>query len=202
MGYVEKILHYYPKDSTNNSHNGWSTYETWLLIVHDDGNMFDDYTQQAWTDIQKTSSEYETEQEAVQELLNRIADYTKEAVNELLCVDEEKNLLKRDLLVSIMNRVNWHEIAMHYIDNVADQNFPLWKRAEATHSVHSEIPGRLPDNSQWFENEKLAIEYIINNSIVTEIHPKRYEVTWRDQGAVYAVWIENAEPGTYMNNMC
>ena len=224
MGYVEKILGYDPVQSTDKPYNGWSTYETWLFNVHDDGNMFDDYTQQAWTDIQKASDEYETAEQAVRELLNRVADYAKEQVNDLFNIDRERDLLKRDFLISVIDRVNWHEIAMHYIDDMADQNFPLWKRVPVTHIVHSGIPGRVPNDSQWFENEELAIEYyeslkkidieeqgkesstpddprMINNSIVTEIHPQRYEVTWGDKGAGYAVWIEDAEPGMHMDDM-
>ena len=77
-------------------------------------------------------------------------------------------------------------------------------------------------DTMWFESEdeaqkyydlikKIAIEdqdkvsdtpndpNIIHNSIVTEIHPKRYEVTWGDKGAGYAVWIEDVEPGQYMD---
>jgi hypothetical protein len=222
MGYVENVLGYSLIDSVDQPYNGWSTYETWLFNVHDDGNMFDDYTQQAWTDIQKNSEEYETEEKAVKELLNRVADYAKEEINELFDIEKERNALKKDFLVNVIDRVNWHEIALHYIDDLAEREQPLWKRVEITHAVHTGFPGRLPDESQWFANEDEAITYynlikkiaiedqdkvsdtpndpnIIHDSIVTEIHPKRYEVTWGDKGAGYAVWIEDVEPGKYID---
>ena len=222
MGYVENILGYSPISSIEQPYNGWSTYETWLFNVHDDGNMFDDYTQQAWTDIQKTSEDYETEEKAVKELLDRVADYAKEEISELFNIDKERNALKKDFLVSAIDRINWHEIALHYIDDLAEREHPLWKRLEVTHAVHTGFPGRLPDESQWFANKDEAITYyellkriaiddqsrvsdtpndpnIIHDSIVTEIHSARYEVTWGDKGAGYAVWIEDVEPGTYMD---
>ena len=222
MGYVEKVLRYNPAESTDKPYNGWSTYETWLFNVHDDGNMFDDYTKESWKDIQKTAEDYETEEKAVKELLDRVADYAKEEISELFDIDKERNALKKDFLVSAIDRINWHEIALHYIDSLAEHEQPLWKRLEVTHAVHTGFPGRLPDESQWFANKDEAITYyellkriaieeqgkesespddprMINNSIVTEIHPKRYEVTWGDQGAGYAVWIEDVEPGTYMD---
>ena len=98
MGYVESVLGYSPTESVEKPYNGWSTYETWLFNVHDDGSMFDDYTQQAWTDIQKTSEDYETEEKAVKELLDRVADYAKEEISELFDIDKERNALKRDFL--------------------------------------------------------------------------------------------------------
>ena len=222
MGYVESVLGYSPTESVEKPYNGWSTYETWLFNVHDDGSMFDDYTQQAWTDIQKTSEDYETEEKAVKELLDRVADYAKEEISELFDIDKDRNALKRDFLVNVIDRVNWHEIALHYIDDLAEREDPLWKRLEVTHAVHTGFPGRLPDESQWFTNKDEAITYyellkriaiddqnrvsdtpnnpnIIHDLIVTEILSTRYEVTWGDKGAGYAVWIEDVEPGTYMD---
>ena len=222
MGYVENILGYSPISSVEQPYNGWSTYETWLFNVHDDGSMFDNYTQQAWKDIQKTASDYETEEKAVKELLNRVADYAKEEISELFDIDKERNALKKDFLVSAIDRINWHEIALHYIDDLAEREHPLWERLEVTHAVHTGFPGRLPDESQWFANKDEAITYyellkriaiddqnrvsdtpnnpnIIHDLIVTEILSTRYEVTWGDKGAGYAVWIEDVEPGTYMD---
>ena len=77
MGYVEDVICYSLIDSVELPYNGWSTYETWLFNVHDDGNMFDDYTQQAWKEIQKNAADYETEEKAVKELLDRVAEYAK-----------------------------------------------------------------------------------------------------------------------------
>jgi len=222
MGYIEKVLGYSPVESTDKPYNGWSTYETWLFNVHDDGNMFDDYTKQAWKEIQKNAADYETEEKAAKELLDRVADFAKEEISELFELEKERNALKKDFLVNVIDRVNWHEIALHYIDDLAEREFPLWKRMKITHAVHTGFPGRLPDESQWFESEdeaqkyydlikKIAIEdqnkvsdtkndpNIIHDSIVTEIHSKRYEVTWGDKGAGYAVWIEDVEPGSYLD---
>jgi len=222
MGYIEKVLGYSPVESTDKPYNGWSTYETWLFNVHDDGNMFDDYTKQAWKEIQKNAADYETEEKAAKELLDRVADFAKEEISELFELEKERNALKKDFLVNVIDRVNWHEIALHYIDDLAEREFPLWKRVEITHAVHTAIPGTIPMESMWFESEdeaqkyydlikKIAIEdqhkvsdtpndpNIIHDSIVTEIHSKRYEVTWGDKGAGYAVWIEDVEPGSYLD---
>ena len=222
MGYVESILGYLPTDSVEKTYNGWSTYETWLFNVHDDGNMFDDYAKESWNEIQKNATNYETEKKAVKELLDRVADYAKEEIGELFGLENERNALKKDFLVNVIDRVNWHEIALHYIDDLAQREYPLWKRLEVTHVVHTGFPGKLPDESQWFEDEKGAITYYellkriaIDNqdqvsnepgmwshhSIVNEIDPKRYEVTWGDKGAGYAVWVEDVEPGSYMDEV-
>lgn len=224
MGYVENVLGYSPTNSVDQPYNGWSTYETWLFNVHDDGSMFDDYTKESWKDIQKNSNDYETEEKAVKELLDRVADYAKEEISDLFGIDKERNALKKDFLVNVIDRVNWHEIALHYIDDLAEREHPLWKRLEVTHAVHTGFPGRLPDESQWFSNKDEAITYyellkriaiddqnrvsdtpndpnIIHDSIVTEIHSTRYEVTWGEKGAGYAVWVEDVEPGSYMDEV-
>jgi hypothetical protein len=83
------------------------------------------------------------------------------------------------------------------------------EKAVITHAVHTGFPGRIPDESMWFESEEEAQEHydflknetiqnheLTQDVVVIEIHSKRYEVTWGDKGAGYAVWIEDVEPQT------
>jgi hypothetical protein len=111
---------------------------------------------------------------------------------------------------------------LHYIDDLAEREFPLWERLQITHAVHTAIPGTMPMDTMWFESEEEAQKYfdlikkiaiedqgkisdtpndpnVVQDTTVTEIHSKRYEVTWGDKGAGYAVWIEDVEPGSYLD---
>ena len=228
MNYIEKTLGQWATNTqpSEDQHNGWSSYETWLFNVYDDGSMLDEYTQQAWKNVRDNYLSYESEQAAAQELLSRVADYAKELITEEFAIDEESNGLKKDLLNGTIEKINWREIASHYIDDLAPRELPLWDRMEITHAVHTrwkeQAPDEPPNDTEWFENEKEAIKYfelikgiaisdqyrisdtpndpnIIHNSIVNQVHPKRYEVTWGDKGAGYAVWLEEVQPGSYLD---
>ena len=50
--------------------------------------------------------------------------------NDLLGIDDEKNLFKKDVLLNFVKSVNWLEIASHYIDDVPKADYPLWTEQE------------------------------------------------------------------------
>ena len=128
MGYIEDTLGDWATDSVKDEHsyNGWSSYETWLFSVHDDGSSFDDYTLESWNDIKNNADDYEDEEAAAKELLHRVSEYAKEMISDQLGIYEEKNLLKKDVLMGFVKSVNWLEIASGYIDAIPTADHPLW----------------------------------------------------------------------------
>jgi hypothetical protein len=132
MGYIEYVLgeRATEQPDCDQSYNGWSSYETWLFSVHDDGSLFSEYVMESWNDIKNNANEYEDEEQAARELLTRVSEYAKEMTNDLLGIDDEKNLFKKDVLLNFVNSVNWLEIASHYIDDVPQADHPLWTEQE------------------------------------------------------------------------
>lgn len=84
---------------TNNSYNGWSNYETWLVAL--------------WIDNEQSM------QESVKELIKEKFEYNfqkdealKELITESMDIDEAS--LRVDLVNSALSNVNWTEIVASY----------------------------------------------------------------------------------------
>jgi len=132
MGYIEDVLGEGATEGSDcdQSYNGWSSYETWLFSVHDDGSLFSEYVMESWNDIKNNSHEYEDEKQAARELLDRVSEYAKEMTNDLLGAYDENNLFKKDVLLNFVKSVNWLEVASHYINDVPKADYPLWTEPE------------------------------------------------------------------------
>ena len=80
--------------SNDNTYNGWSSYETWLVNVWIGDSLA------AWRD----------EGEEV------TADYVQELVDEMVsaATEEDANGLVTDLLYGAVREINFHEIASHF----------------------------------------------------------------------------------------
>ena len=90
------------------TYNGWTNYETWCAAL--------------WADNDSNGYWSRTAQEILRQQNNDKGDATYEL--SLLLKDQHDELmpvvegLYADLLGASMSRINWHEIAGHYIDEV------------------------------------------------------------------------------------
>lgn len=113
---------------TNKEYNGWTNYETWVVnlwIDNDQGSQeyWSNQAQEAWDHTEATH--YSTRQQnTVSVLANQLKDEFDEAECNLLDSAKAPASVWADLLNAALSEVNWHEIAEHYVENVADKEQP------------------------------------------------------------------------------
>ena len=93
---------------TETTYNGWTNYETWCAALWMDNDLNDYWGNEARDILRQENNDRE---DAVYELARVMESYH----DEFTPVVEG---LYADLLGASMSRINWHEIAGHYIDEV------------------------------------------------------------------------------------
>jgi len=84
---------------TDNTYNGWSNRETWLVPLW-------------WNECPIESIEADTKQDAIQLLADQLEEMFHE-LNEVPLAN-----LIGDLLNGAVSRINWYEIAEHWIEDI------------------------------------------------------------------------------------
>jgi hypothetical protein len=84
---------------SNEQYNGWTNRETWLVPLW-------------WNECPIESVEAETKLDAIESLADQLEDLFHE-LNEM-----PSNGLMADLISGAVSRINWYEIASHWIDDV------------------------------------------------------------------------------------
>lgn len=144
---------------SDNTYSGWTNYETWLVNL--------------WMDNDQGSQEYwqETAQECMQDAIDgndtsdvralatyNLSERMKEQHEEFT---PETTGVYSDLLSSALGRVDWYEIAKHYMDDID------------LYSAGWNMPGFLCDSEPTlFLDSDDALEYIADSakdSIDTEL---------------------------------
>lgn len=105
---------------TDKKYNGWTNYETWLVnlwLDQDAGGYWNEQAEEIYKRAKPSFSSDTQEQAATRDL----ADALKESHEQEI---EEKELtgFYADLMNAALSEVNWHEIAEHYINEVAAEN--------------------------------------------------------------------------------
>ncbi len=100
---------------THKEYNGWFNYETWLLklwIDNEEGSSrYWDATAQEVYDEAEADAPFTRDERATLDLADRLKSEFEEAQPEL-------EGFWSDLLNAAMSKVNWYEIAEHYIADV------------------------------------------------------------------------------------
>lgn len=84
---------------SNEQYNGWTNRETWLVPLW-------------WNECPIESVEADTKEDAIKSLADQLEDLFRE-LNET-----PSNGLMADLISGAVSRINWYEIASHWIDDV------------------------------------------------------------------------------------
>jgi hypothetical protein len=105
-------------------YNGWTNYETWVTALWlDNDQASQDYWREAARESRDTAPVASQVEEGTwtvdQAARFTLADRLKEEVSEGTPVTEETSLYA-DLLGAALQRVNWHEMADHWLDNLDD----------------------------------------------------------------------------------
>lgn len=97
-----------------NEYNGWSNYETWVFnLWHDDS--FAEDAQQIF-DEAEPAYKWQTKRDAS---VSDLEDYIRQfAEDEYL---PEPASFMSDLVGAAINKINFREIAIHYIDNIEEK---------------------------------------------------------------------------------
>ncbi len=111
----------------DNTYNGWTNYETWavhLWLTNDEGSY------RHWTDrAEVLHGECGDEPDESESALRQLADEIRDAVEDECTLPTA--CLASDLLATALGEVNWHEIALAFVDEVtppkvdAPSVFPL-----------------------------------------------------------------------------
>jgi hypothetical protein len=153
---------------TENSHNGWTNYQTWVvnLWIDNDEGMHEtmrEWAQECMQDaIDKGCDADSARNDATYELGQRIEQWHDEYAPETQGVFA-------DLLTRALGQVNWYEIAENYIDDL-ELFCAGWN-----------MPGYLPDSEpSLFTDADKALDYIKNE--ISELDPAIYPdaETWAD----------------------
>jgi hypothetical protein len=105
---------------TKKTYNGWTNYETWAVTLwmdNDEGaqDYWRDRAQEALKEAKENPSDtFTPAEDAALALMNEIKDQHEEAQPEVTGVFA-------DLINAAMSEVNWHEIAEHYVTEVAEE---------------------------------------------------------------------------------
>jgi hypothetical protein len=122
--------------SEETRYNGWTNYETWLVKLWMDNEQgANDYWEELALECMANALDEEIDNENAKDnarnsLAERLQDQHEDFVNELL----PKAGFATDLMSSALGRVNWREIAEHYVDEI-----PVY-------CVGFNMPGYMPDS--------------------------------------------------------
>ncbi len=104
---------------TNKEYNGWYNYETWLVNLWIDST---EGSQSYWAgraqeafDNAEASRPFTKAEQATLDLSNQLKEETEESS------PLTEATLFTDLLNGALSEVNWHEIAGHWVENVASK---------------------------------------------------------------------------------
>lgn len=115
--------------STENTYNGWSNYETWawsLWMSNDEGwqEQTREAAEQCYRDA-RDGDAYES-QTREQSATYALAQYLKQDYENMQeCFDLPTSGPFADLLGSAIGRIDWHEIAEHWISDLDPADFPI-----------------------------------------------------------------------------
>lgn len=131
-------------------YNGWTNYETWLVILWlDNGGSGEHWREQAetWLDEERDDRDAETLRQHVRDM---IADQIESEHNDMVAeIIPSGSGPLWDMLSASLRRVNWREIAEHYVDDV-----PLY-------AAGWNMPGYMPDAAPaLFVDHDDAVNYI------------------------------------------
>lgn len=87
----------------NETYNGWRNRETWLVPLW-------------WNECPIESIEADTKEEAIESLAEQLESLFDELAEEAL--DSRKASLFSDLLQGACSRIDWREIAEHWIEDI------------------------------------------------------------------------------------
>lgn len=118
-----------------NTYNGWANYETWLVKLWMDNEGSNEYWSEMALECMTEAIDDESDVESVKyaarnSLAERIQNEHEEFVDELL----PKAGFATDLMSASLGRVDWREIAEHYVDEI-----PVY-------CVGWNMPGYMPDS--------------------------------------------------------
>lgn len=133
--------------ATDNTYNGWTNYETWLvnLWIDNDQGSQEHYQELARETLQRCIDDDEDKDDAVSAFADLLKEEHEEAQDQCVGVSG----VFADLLNAAMGSVDWREIARHYIDDIE------------VFAAGWNTPGCLPDNppAMFLDNDD-ALEYI------------------------------------------
>lgn len=109
---------------TDDTYNGWTNYETWVVNMYLDGNY--DGPGTYYETIERVRSAEPTEESGRRSLVADILrEWVEENVNPYMIDDDhpdpQLHPLAADLLGAALTSVNWHEIAEHWIEAAKEQ---------------------------------------------------------------------------------
>lgn len=93
---------------TDTRYNGWTNYETWCAALWMDNDLNDYWGNEARDILRQENND---KGDATYELARVMESYHDEFMPAV-------EGLYADLLGASMSRINWHEVAEHYIDEV------------------------------------------------------------------------------------
>ena len=93
------------------TYNGWTNYETWNFNLWFDSAFADD-AERIYEDAESDAWFTKSERATLD-----LADHIESFCDEYLPANDHASFFT-DVLSAAINRVNWHEIAEHYIDDI------------------------------------------------------------------------------------
>ena len=100
---------------SDNTYNGWTNYETWNLNL-----WYDDFFSEVAAEIYKDAEKCDTFTRAENATL-ALADHIKDTVEEIEAENMPLTGFLADMVSASLSAVNYHEIAGHYIDDIATE---------------------------------------------------------------------------------
>jgi len=91
-------------------YNGWENRETWLVPLWLEECPIEE--------LEAPERDDQSDEEYKSEKVSALADALKEYCDEIFYPDDKATGLVADLLIGAVNRINWSEIAEHWVDDV------------------------------------------------------------------------------------
>lgn len=115
--------------STDNTYNGWTNYETWNwnLWIDNDPGWYDQTRKAAERCYREAEADSDyTGQTREQAATSALADHLERDCDDMQEMFELPTSGPfADLLGSAISRINWHEIAEHWISDLDPADFPI-----------------------------------------------------------------------------
>lgn len=109
---------------TKKEYNGWFNYETWLanLWITNEQSSSEFWEERARFayDVAEDCARFSREENAALTLADHLKEYYDDNMHEM-GVPELKGLYA-DLLNAALSEINWHEIAVHFIEDVKKED--------------------------------------------------------------------------------
>lgn len=92
------------------TYNGWANYETWRIALE----VFEGFNADEWLDDSDLRPDSDNDEDGWAEVVNTLADWLESIAEEVVLSGLPEGL-GRDLAAAFLNKVNYYEIASHYI---------------------------------------------------------------------------------------